>query len=266
MGAPAGLDNPRPVTQEFLKDIRDHPRVLPASSLPKGTHLRSVFEAAELVPASGPLQALVLPSTLFLALFTADLPHGSDLKQMSYFWQALLSSLSLCLHLLQPKVNLAILVCSLHLSTSPTLESKTEPSSSCLLPAVTQQKNIECLLCSGWCSRTVWAGQCPAPWSWYSRCCGDQSEGWSFRRGWGGCFSQWSGKVSLGALLLGKSQKTRGSNQRTERSPQVLKVHTSTPPMVPNTCLGHCPGSWARLSSGVGSARQRSRLRWKQRK
>ena len=84
MGAPAGLDNPRPVTQEFLKDIRDHPRVLPASSLPKGTHLRSVFEA-ELVPASGPLQALVLPSTLFLALFTADLPHGSDLKQMSYF-------------------------------------------------------------------------------------------------------------------------------------------------------------------------------------
>ena len=85
MGAPAGLDNPRPVTQEFLKDIRDHPRVLPASSLPKGTHLRSVFEAAELVPASGPLQALVLPSTFFLALFTADLPHGSDLKQMSYF-------------------------------------------------------------------------------------------------------------------------------------------------------------------------------------
>ena len=74
LGAPAGLDNPRPVTQEFLKAIRGHPRILPASSFPKGTHLRSVFEAAELVLESGPLQALVLPSTLFLALFTAD-PH-----------------------------------------------------------------------------------------------------------------------------------------------------------------------------------------------
>lgn len=84
-GAPAGLDNPRPVTQEFLKYIRGHPMILPAASLPKGTHLRSVFEAAELVPASGPLQALVQPSTLFLALFTGDPSHGSDLKQMSYF-------------------------------------------------------------------------------------------------------------------------------------------------------------------------------------
>lgn len=74
LGAPAGLDNPRPVTQEFLKAIRGHPRILPASSLPKGTHLRSVFEAAQLVPASGPLQALVLPSTLFFTLFKAD-PH-----------------------------------------------------------------------------------------------------------------------------------------------------------------------------------------------
>lgn len=85
LGAPAGLDNPRPVTQEFQEDIRGHPRILPAAPLPKGTHLRSVFEAAELVPASGPLQALVLPSTLFLALSMADPSHGSDLKQVSFF-------------------------------------------------------------------------------------------------------------------------------------------------------------------------------------